>query len=149
MCIRDRGYTAYGFRDQKWKYGFEGRYMFNRENRATIGFGGRNDVIQLGAQLTNDDGIMNRSFASSSIFSSGSNSSLSWLRQNNLFFSIEPVKNFQVRLDASLQNIKSANPTKFNLDFYKNSELKSETNDFHTTFSLIAKPGAKNSQYVV
>lgn len=146
---RIEGYTAYGFRDQKWKYGFEGRYMFNRENRATIGFGGRNDVIQLGAQLTNDDGIMNRSFASSSIFSSGSNSSLSWLRQNNLFFSIEPVKNFQVRLDASLQNIKSANPTKFNLDFYKNGELKSETNDFHTTFSLIAKPGAKYSQYGV
>ena len=142
-------YTAYGFKDQKFKYGLEGRYMFNRDNRATVGFGSRNDVIQLGAQLMNDDGIMTRSFASSSVFSSGTNASLSSLKQNSFFFSLEPVKNFQVRMDASLQNIKSANPEKFNLDFYKNNLLKSELNDFHTTFSLIANPGAKYSQYGV
>ncbi|MCB4236072.1 hypothetical protein LDL59_16225 [Kaistella anthropi] len=145
---RIEGYTAYGFKDKKWKYGAEARYMFNRENRSTIGFGSRNDVMQLGAQLTNDDGIMTRSFASSSVFSSGSNVSLSTVKQNNLFFSIEPVKNL-VRMDASSQQIKSANPTQFNLDFYKNGTLKSEVNDFHTTFSLMAQPGAKYSQYGV
>lgn len=146
---RIAGYTAYGFKDEKWKYGIEGRYMFNRNNRATIGFGSRNDVIQLGAQLTNDDGIMTRSFASSSVFSSGTNASLSLVKQNNFFYSMEPAKNFVVRLDATLQNIKSANPLNFNLDFYKNNQLKSELTDFHTTFSLIAKPGAKFSQYGV
>ena len=146
---RIEGYTAYGFKDQKFKYGFEGRYMFNRENRATVGFGSRNDVMQLGAQLTTDDGIMTRSFASSSVFSSGTNASLSFVKQNNLFFSLEPVKNFEVRLDASTQNIKSANPQNFNLDFYKNTMLKSELTDFHTTFSLMATPGAKYSQYGV
>lgn len=146
---RIAGYTAYGFKDNKWKYGIEGRYMFNRENRATIGFGSRNDVIQLGAQLTNDEGIMTRSFASSSIFASGANASLSNVKQYNFFFSLQPVKNFEVRLDATSMNIKSANPLNFNLDFYKNSVLKSELNDFHTTFSLIAKPGAKFSRYGV
>ena len=146
---RIEGYTAYGFKDQKFKYGFEGRYMFNRVNRATLGFGSRNDVMQLGAQLTTDDGIMTRSFASSSVFSSGTNASLSFVKQNNLFFSMEPVKNFEVRLDASTQNVKSANPQNFNLDFYKNNVLKSELTDFHTTFSLMATPGAKYSQYGV
>ena len=146
---RIEGYTAYGFKDQKFKYGFEGRYMFNRVNRATLGFGSRNDVMQLGAQLTTDDGIMTRSFASSSVFSSGTNASLSFVKQNNLFFSMEPVKNFEVRLDASTQNIKSANPQNFNLDFYKNNVLKSELTDFHTTFSLMATPGAKYSQFGV
>ena len=146
---RIAGYTAYGFRDQKWKYGLEGRYMFDRDFRATVGFGSREDILQLGSQLTTDDGIMTRSFASSSIFSSGSNASLSWLKQHNLFFSIEPIKNFQFRFDASYQNIKSANPEKFNLDFYKNGALKSETDDFHTTVSFIARPGAKFSQYGV
>lgn len=146
---RIAGYTAYGFKDKKWKYGAEAKYLFNRNNRATIGVGSRNDVIQLGSQLMNDDGIMTRSFASSSVFSSGTNASLSTVKQNNLFFSIEPVKNFEVRLDASLQNIKSANPLNFNLDFYKNNQLKSELNDFHTTFSLIANPGAKYAQYGV
>ena len=146
---RIEGYTAYGFKDEKFKYGIEGRYMFNRDNRATIGFGSRNDVIQLGAQLTNDDGIMTRSFASSSVFSSGTNSSLSFVKQNNFFYSMELAKNFEVRLDATLQHIKSANPIGFNIDFYKNNVLKSDLNDFHTTFSLIAKPGAKYSQYGV
>ncbi len=146
---RIEGYTAYGFKDKKFKYGIEGRYMFNRNNRATIGFGSRNDVIQLGAQLTNDDGIMTRSFASSSVFSSGTNSSLSFVKQNNFFYSMELAKNFEVRLDATLQNIKSANPIGFNIDFYKNNRLKSDLNDFHTTFSLISKPGAKYSQYGV
>ena len=146
---RVAGYTAYGFKDKKLKYGLEGRYMFSRENRATVGFGSRNDVIQLGAQLMNDDGIMTRSFASSSVFSSGTNASLSTVKQNNFFFSLEPIKNFEVRMDAALQNIKSANPEKFDLDFYKDNQLKSELNDFHTTFSLIAKPGARYSQYGV
>lgn len=146
---RIEGYTAYGFKDHKFKYGVEGRYMFSRENRATIGLGSRNDVIQLGAQLTTDDGIMKRSFASSSVFTSGTNASLSFVKQNNLFFSLEPVKNFIVRLDATTQNIKSANPLNFNLDFYKNNALKSELNDFHTTFTLLATPGAKYSQYGV
>ncbi|MGZ5263184.1 MAG: DUF5686 family protein, partial [Kaistella sp.] len=146
---RIAGYTAYGFKDQKFKYGLEGRYMFNRENRATLGFGSRNDVIQLGAQLMNDDGIMTRSFASSSVFSSGTNASLSLVKQNSFFFALEPVRNFQVRMDASVQEIKSANHEKFNLDFYKKGILKSELNDFHTTFSLIANPGAKYSQYGV
>ena len=146
---RIEGYTAYGFKDEKFKYGIEGRYMFNKDNRATIGFGSRNDVIQLGAQLTNDDGIMTRSFASSSVFSSGTNSSLSFVKQNNFFYSMELAKNFEVRLDATLQHIKSANPVGFNIDFYKNNQLKSDLNDFHTTFSLISKPGAKYSQYGV
>lgn len=146
---RVAGYTAYGFKDKKLKYGLEGRYMFSRENRATVGFGSRNDVIQLGAQLMNDDGIMTRSFASSSVFSSGTNASLSTVKQNNFFFSLEPLKNFEVRMDAALQNIKSANPEKFDLGFYKDNQLKSELNDFHTTFSLIAKPGARYSQYGV
>ncbi len=146
---RVAAYTAYGFKDQKFKYGAEARYMFNRDNRATVGFGSRSDVIQLGAQLTNDDGIMTRSFASSSVFSSGTNASLSSLKQNNFFFSLEPLKNFVVRADASTQNIQSANPENFNLDYYKNGVLKSELNDFHTMFSLMAKPGAKYSQYGV
>lgn len=146
---RIEGYTAYGFKDHQFKYGVEGRYMFNRDNRSIIGFGSRSDVMQLGAQLTNDDGIMTRSFASSSVFSSGTNASLSFVKQNNFFFSLEPVKNFEVRMDASVQNIRSANPLNFNLDFYKNGLLKSDVNDFHTTFSLMSTQGAKYSQYGV
>lgn len=139
-------YTAYGFKDQQMKYGAEARYMFNRVNRFTIGAGTRRDILQLGVQLTNDDGIMARTFASSTIFARGENASLSSVNQTNLFTSIEPWKNFQIRLDGTMQSIKSANPSGFNLMYYKNGDLRKTTNDSHFTLSLIARPGAKFSQ---
>jgi len=139
-------YTAYGFKDQQVKYGAEGRFMFNRVNRFTVGAGTRRDILQLGVQLTNDDGIMARTFASSTIFARGENASLSSVNQTNVFTSIEPWKNFQVRLDGTMQSIKSANPSGFNLMYYKNGALRQTTNDSHFTFSLIARPGAKFSQ---
>ncbi|CAA7393623.1 DUF5686 family protein [Chryseobacterium fistulae] len=139
-------YTAYGFKDHQVKYGAEGRFMFNRVNRFTIGGGNRRDIIQLGVQLTTDDGIMSRSFASSTIFARGENTSLSSVNQTNLFTSIEPWKNIQIRIDGTVQSIKSADPENFNLTYYQGNSLRKTVNDSHVTISLIARPGAKFSQ---
>ena len=142
-------YTAYGFRDHQVKYGAEFRNMFNRDNRFTIGVGTRRDVMQLGSQLTADEGIMTRSFASSGVLSAGENFYLSSVNQTSTFASIDPFKNFTVRLDATHQTIKSANPEKFSLDYYKNNQIKSEVSDSKLAFSLTARPGAKFSKYGV
>lgn len=143
---RIQGYGAYGFKDHQFKYGIEGKYMFNKTNRFTLGYGSRRDILQLGVQLTTDDGIMSRTFASSSVLSRGENASLSSVTQNNIFASIDPWNNFQVRLDASLQSIKSADSDIFNLNYYRNGVLRKTVNDSHFTLSLIARPGAKFSQ---
>ena len=142
-------YTAYGFKDGQIKYGFEARKMFNRDNRFTIGIGTRRDVMQLGAQLTTDEGIMTRSFASSGVLNSGNNFNLSSVNQTSAFAAIDPFKNFTVRLDATYQTIKSANPTKFSLDFYQNNQLFSELKDSKLALSITARPGAKFSRYGV
>ena len=144
---RVQGYGAYGFKDRKFKYGAEAKYMFNKVNRFTIGAGTRRDVMQLGVQLTTDDGIMSRSFASSSVFGRGENASLSSVNQTNVFAAIDPLKNFTVRLDGTLQSIKSANEEGFNLYYHDNDDMLRKTvNDSHVTLSLIARPGAKFSQ---
>lgn len=144
---RIQGYTAYGFRDNQFKYGLEGKYMFNKVNRLTVGAGTRRDIMQLGVQLTTDDGIMTRSFASSSVFGRGTNASLSHVNQTNIFASVEPWKNFTVRLDGTLQSIRSANEQMFNLYYHdKSGNLRKTVNDSHVTMSLIARPGAKCSQ---
>lgn len=144
---RIQGYGAYGFKDRKFKYGAEAKYMFNKVNRFTIGAGTRRDVMQLGVQLTTDDGIMSRSFASSSVFGRGENASLSSVNQTNVFAAIDPLKNFTVRLDGTLQSIKSANEEGFNLYYHDNDGMLRKTvNDSHVTLSLIARPGAKFSQ---
>ncbi|MCY0976380.1 DUF5686 family protein [Chryseobacterium sp. CY350] len=139
-------YNAYGFKDKQFKYGVEGRYMFNRVNRFMIGAGTKRDITQLGVQLTTEDGIMSRSFASSTVFARGENASLSSVNQTSIFTSIEPWKNFQVRVDGTMQSIKSANPSGFSLMYYRNGDLRKTTNDSHVTISLIARPGAKFSQ---
>ncbi len=139
-------YNAYGFKDQQFKYGVEGRYMFNRVNRFMIGAGTKRDITQLGVQLTTEDGILSRSFASSTVFARGENASLSSVNQTSFFTSIEPWKNFQVRVDGTLQSIKSANPSGFNLMYYQDGNLRKTTNDSRLTLSLIARPGAKFSQ---
>ena len=146
---RIQAYTAYGFRDDKWKFGGEAKYMFNKTNRFQIGGGYRQDVLQLGVQLTTDEGIMTRSFASSSVLNSGETTSMSSVKQTNLFTSIEPWKNFQIRLDATTQNIKSANSNFFNIDFYRGDVLRTDLNDTRLTTTIIARPGMQFSTYGV
>jgi len=111
-----------------------------------IGAGMRKDVMQLGVQLTSDDQVMSRTFASSAMFSRGNNANLSDVTQTTVYASIEPIKNFQIRLDGVVQSIRSANPEGFNLMYYKNGELRQTVNDSRLTLSLISRPKAKYSQ---
>lgn len=141
---RIQGYGAYGFKDKKFKYAAEARYMFNKFNRFTVGAATRKDIMQLGIQ---SDGIMSRSFASSSIGGRGDNDLLSSVNQGNFFVSIEPMKNFEIRLDSYIQEIKSANKEKFNLDFYKDGKILSVLHDSHVSLSLSTKPKAQYHQY--
>lgn len=144
---RIQGYGAYGFKDNQFKYGFEAKYMFNKVNRFQLGAGTRRDILQLGTALTGDDGIMSRSFASSSLFSRGDNSSLSSVNQTNVYTSIDPWKNFQIRLDGTLKSIKSGDSNVFNLGYLDTSNsIRKTVNDSHLTLSLIAEPGAKYSE---
>ena len=146
---RIQAYTAYGFRDEKWKFGGEAKYMFNKTNRFQIGGGYRQDVLQLGVQLTTDEGIMTRSFASSSVLNSGETTSMSSVKQYNFFTSIEPWKNFQIKLDATTQNIRSADSNLFNIDYYRQGVLRNDLNDTKLTTTLIFRPGIKFSTYGV
>ena len=146
---RVQAYTAYGFRDQEWKYGAEAKYMFNKTNRFTVGAGYRKDVLQLGVQLTTDEGIMTRSFASSSVLNSGETTSMSSVNQSNFYTSIEPWKNIQLRVDATQQTIVSADSNLFNIDYIKNGQVLSRLDDSRLVFSVMARPGAKFSTYGV
>ncbi len=143
---RAQFYTAYGFKDQQFKYGVEARYMFNKLNRFMIGAGTSRDIVQLGGQLTSGDGVTPQSSSTSTFFARGENISLSSVNKTSVFAAIEPWKNFQIRVDGVMQSIKSAIPEKFNLMYYKDGQLRQTVNDSHVTISLIAKPGAKFSQ---
>ncbi|MWB96693.1 carboxypeptidase-like regulatory domain-containing protein [Flavobacterium sp. GA093] len=122
---RLQGYTAYGFSDNKFKYGISGKWLLNKKNRLIISGGNRRDVEQIGASLTTTNDILGRSFASSAFFTTGSNGKLTNINLSNIAIEMEPAKNFNVLVGLSYRTLESASPT-FSLDYY--TTLPSATN---------------------
>lgn len=134
---RLQGYTAYGFDDNKFKYGLSGKWMIDKKNRIIISGGNRRDVEQIGASLTTTNDVLGRSFASSSLFSSGSNGKLTNINLSTLAVEIEPVKNVVLQTGFSYRTLESASPT-FSLDYF--------TDDTFTTTKSEVKQAELNLQ---
>ncbi|OIQ21831.1 MAG: hypothetical protein BM557_03285 [Flavobacterium sp. MedPE-SWcel] len=114
---RIEGYTAYGFKDNQFKYGLSGKWMVDKKKRVILAGGTRRDVEQIGVSLTGSTDVLGRSFASSALFASGDNSKLTSVNFTNFSVEIEPVKNVVFRANASYRTLKSASPT-FQMDYF-------------------------------
>ncbi len=114
---RIQAFTAFGSDDQKFKYGLSGKWMVDKKNRIIISGGNRRDIEQIGASLTTTNDVMGRSFASSALFTTGSNGKLTNINLSNLAIEIEPVKNLIFQLGISHRTLVSASPT-FSLDYF-------------------------------
>lgn len=115
---RVQAYTAYGFKDDKFKYGISGKLMIDKRSRAIISGGNRRDIEQIGASLTTTNDVLGRSFASSGLFTTSSNGKLTNINLTNFAFEIEPVKNLTFTVGMSYRTLESASPV-FSLDYYK------------------------------
>lgn len=119
---RLEGYTAYGFKDNKFKYGISGKILLNNQNRLILFGGNRRDVEQIGASLTATSDVLGRSFASSSLFATGDNSKLTSINLSTLGIEIEPLKNLKFSTTFSYRTLESASET-FSLDYYSDKDL--------------------------
>ena len=124
---RIQGYTAYGFKDDKVKYGINARVMLNKKNRFIVSLGNRRDVEQIGVSLTTSNDVLGRSFASSSFFSSGTNNKLTNVNLTNLGFEIEPVKNLVFESSFSYRTLSSAS-SEFKLDYFTDNSYTITSN---------------------
>lgn len=114
---RLQGYTAYGFKDDKFKYGLSGKWMIEKSKRVIISAGNRRDVEQIGASLTATNDVLGRSFASSGLFTLGSNGKLSNVNLTNFAIEVEPIKQVVFQLGMSYRTLASASPV-FSLGYY-------------------------------
>ncbi len=149
---RLEGYTAYGIKDNKFKYGMSGKWMLNSKSRFIIGGGNRRDVEQIGVSLTTTNDVLGRSFASSSLFSTGDNSKLTSINLSNVFMSFEPRNNLNFRIGASYRTLISASPETFNLDYWvdeENNSIKSDVVQSEIDFSIRYTPNRKTIGYGV
>ncbi|AWM13225.1 hypothetical protein DI487_04655 [Flavobacterium sediminis] len=148
---RLQGYTAYGFKDNKFKYGISGKWMVNTKKRLILNAGNRRDVEQIGVSLTTSNDVLGRSFASSSLFSSGTNNKLTSVNLTTVGAEIEPVKNLVFQTNFSYRTLKSASDA-FSLDYYTDatqSEIKSEVKQSEINLVVEYTPKRKTVGYGV
>lgn len=142
---RIQAYTAYGFNDDKFKYGLSGKWMIDKKNRIILSGGNRRDIEQIGASLTTTNDVLGRSFASSAVFSSGSNGKLTNINLTNVAVEIEPIKNLTFQAGVSYRTLESASPT-FSLDYYTdiaNEITKSDVKQSEANFQIEYSPKRK------
>ena len=142
---RFEAYTAYGFRDQKFKYGFQGKAILNEKNRLIISGGNRRDVEQIGSSLTASTDVLGRSDGSSSVIGTGQNNRLTNVNLSKLSLQAEPFNNFVVSISGSYKTLSSASEF-FSLDYNDTSTpsgISSQIKQFETIFTANYYPGRK------
>lgn len=141
---RLKGFLAYGFGDNKFKYGLEGKWLVEPKNRLILSVGNRRDIEQLGVSLTTANDVLDRSFATTSIFTRGDNTKLSNINLLNVKATLEPVKNLNFRISSTYKTIKSAAPELFNIDYIDNDgNVQSTLNQVDVNFALQYTPNKK------
>lgn len=142
---RLEAYTAYGFKDQKFKYGIQGKAILEKKNRLIISGGNRRDVEQIGASLTASSDVLGRSDGSSSIIGTGQNNRLTNVNLSKLSLQAEPLRNFVVSISGSYKVLSSASEF-FSLDYKdatSTSGISSQVQQFETIFTANYFPGRK------
>jgi hypothetical protein len=148
---RLEGFLAYGFKDDKFKYGISGKWLVNKKNRLIISGGNRRDVEQIGASLTTSTDVLGRSLASSSVIGTGSNDKLTSINLTSLALEMEPWRNLVFRLGGNYRTLESASPT-FSLDYFDSeseSGISSEIKQFETSLTASYFPKRKMTGFGV
>jgi hypothetical protein len=148
---RLQGYTAYGFGDNKVKYGMSGKWMIDKKKRVIISGGNRRDVEQIGASLTTTNDVLGRSFASSSLFASGNNGKLTNINLTNIAIEMEPSKNFVIGTGFSYRTLESASNV-FSLNYFTDAAktaTKSQVKQSEVNLQVEYTPKKKNVGYGV
>jgi len=120
---RLKGYMAYGFKDDQFKYGVVGKWMIENKKRIILSVGHHRDIEQIGASLTATNDILGRSYASSGIFTSGSNNKLTKVNLSSIAIDAEPIKNLTFGTGFSYRTLASASAD-FSLNYYTDLSQK-------------------------
>jgi len=146
---RIEGFGAYGFKDQKFKYGLSGKVLVSKKNRKILFGGYRKDIEQTGASLTNSKDVLGRNRASSGLITVGANDRLTSIELTTLGYQMEPAKNFVFRVLGSHRTLKSASET-FSLSYYdENRNVKNSIKQSELELGINFTPGRKTSGYGV
>jgi hypothetical protein len=142
---RIKGYLGYGFRDEKFKYGLEVKWLVEEKNRLILSMGNRRDLEQLGVSLTTANDVLDRSIATTALFTRGDNTKLTNINLANIKATLEPVKNLNFRISSTYKILRSADPELFNVDYIdENGDIQSVINQIDVNFAVQYTPNKKS-----
>jgi len=149
---RLQGFTAYGFKDNKFKYGLSGKVMLDRKSRLILSAGNRRDVEQLGASLTSSNDVLGRSLLSGTPLTVAANNTLTNINLSRLALEFEPFYNFNVRLAGTYRTLIGADTDVFSLAYYTDearTQREEETTQTEVSLTTRYTPGRKATGYGV
>lgn len=140
--FRVYGRLAYGFKDEKYKYMLDARYLLKQTPRLTVGINYVNDIEQLGSRLLTSIGSNQGGFGTNSLFNRGNNYFLSRVKRLSANVNIEFYSNFLVGLNYSTSQISSAAPELFSIDFLDENQqtVESELVDNNAEIYVLYTP---------
>ncbi len=148
---RLKGYMAYGVKDDQFKYGVVGKWMIENKKRIILSGGHHRDIEQIGASLTTTNDILGRSYASSGIFTSGSNNKLTKVNLSSIAIDAEPIKNLTFGTGFSYRTLASASAD-FSLNYYTDLSkkiIKSEVKQAEVNCQIEYTPNRKPIGFAV
>ncbi len=140
--FRLAGHLAYGFKDKKFKYGLEGRYLLSYKPRIAVGLAYQKDIEQLGSSLLNTTQLLGTSFGTDALFSRGDNFFLSKVEKIATNFDYQVKNNLHVGVNFSHTKIKSASPANFSMNYRdQNGSIQSRVTDVASDVYVSFTPG--------
>jgi len=122
--FRVKGKLAYGFEDEQFKYYLDTKYLLSYRPRISVGLSYLNDTDQLGSKIIDSYGSTSRRFGSSSLFSRGDNYFLSRIKKISANINVEVYRNFIIGVNYSNNNVESAAPDQFSIDYFDEVDQK-------------------------
>ncbi len=149
---RLQGFTAYGLKDNKLKYGISGKVMLDRKSRLVLSAGNRRDIEQLGASLTSSSDVLGRSLVSSSPLTVAANTTLTNINLSGLALEMEPLYNLKLRLEGTYRTLVGADTNLFSLAFFTDearTQRQEQTTQTEIAISANYTPNKKATGYGV
>jgi hypothetical protein len=140
--LRINVFGAYGLKDQKWKHGSEIKYLISQKNRIAVGISYMDDFEQLSSKIIQNSELLPRNFGNGALFVRGENFNLTRNKRTSFEadFTINP--NFHILTAAINQDMTSADPNQFNIDYInQNGILSDRVQSFSNSLTLVYTPG--------
>ncbi|CAM1358198.1 DUF5686 family protein [Tenacibaculum xiamenense] len=140
--FRVGGHIAYGFKDKKFKYGLESRYLLSYKPRIAVGVAYQNDIEQLGSSLLNTTQLLGNTFGTTALLNRGDNFFLSKVHKIATNFDYQVKLNFHVGVNFSHSRIRSASEADFSMSYVdENGNFQSQITDVASDIYVSYTPG--------